>query len=118
MHIIFLAVLLVISDFFPVLDQCKTSTLDMEYESLIKLCQASSFSQSKTNTPPTRFYKRFAEPILLGPDPSVEGVGNELLKLLPQLPEAIRLCEVYREHGKYMQASIINRSVTQRLIHI
>ncbi|KAF8218975.1 hypothetical protein L208DRAFT_1345035 [Tricholoma matsutake] len=74
-----------------------------------ELCQASSFSQSKTNTPPTRFYKRFAEPILLGPDPSVEGVGNELLKLLPQLPEAIRLCEVYREHGKYMQASIINR---------
>jgi hypothetical protein len=110
---IFLAVLL-ISDPFSVSNQCKTLTMARESKPLIELrWQASSFSQSKKNTIPSRFSKLFAEPVLLGPGPLAEGVGEELFRLLPPLPEAIRLCEVYHEHGKYMQVSTIRTSVTQ-----
>jgi hypothetical protein len=85
---------------FSVLDQCKT--LAMAAERLIELWQAPSFSQSGTNAPHTRLSKQFAEPILLGPDRPIEGVGDQLFRLLPPLPEAIHLCEVYRAYGKYM----------------
>jgi len=77
-----------------------------ESEPLIELWQAPSFSQSRTNASPSRFSKLFAEPVLLGPEPPIERVGEELFRLLPPLPEAIRLCEAYREHGKYMCAPI------------
>lgn len=29
-------------------------------------------------------------------------LGNEIFSLLPPLGEAVRLCELYLEHGKYM----------------
>ncbi|KAK1228600.1 hypothetical protein PQX77_008350 [Marasmius sp. AFHP31] len=37
-------------------------------------------------------------------DKDPEAFGNELLSMLPSLSEAIRLCEVYLEHGKYLIA--------------
>jgi hypothetical protein len=108
-YIIFLSVQSLICGSCSVFDQCKTSTMATELELLIELWQAPSFSQSRTNTPPTRFSKQFAEPVLLGPEPSVEAAGEELFRLLPPLPDAIHLCEVYREHGKYMQARFIQQ---------
>jgi hypothetical protein len=73
-----------------------------QLKQLIELWQAPSFSQSGTNPPPTQLSKQFAEPVLLGPDRTIEGVGDQLFRLLPSLPEAIHFCEVYRAHGKYM----------------
>jgi hypothetical protein len=110
-YIIFLSVQSLICGSCSVSDQCKTSTMATESEPLIELWQAPSFSQSRTNTPPTRFSKQFPEPVLLGPETSVEGVGEELFRMLPPLPDAIHLCEVYREHGKYMQVRFISKYV-------
>ncbi|KAG7100165.1 hypothetical protein E1B28_001945 [Marasmius oreades] len=35
-----------------------------------------------------------------------ESLGGELLSMLPTLSEAIRLCEVYLEHGKYFYSTV------------
>jgi len=82
-------------------DQCKALAMATQLELLIKLLQAPSILQSRTNAP-TRFSKRFTDPVLLGPDVSGDGVGEVLLRSLPPLPEAIHLCEVYQVHGKYL----------------
>jgi hypothetical protein len=117
-RIISLASQPLISTSLSVFDQCKTSTMATKLEPLIDLWQATSLSQSSTNTSPSRFSKLFAEPVLLGPEPSLERVGEELFRLLPPLPEAIRLCEAYREHGKYMQACFISEYIAQLIFNL
>ncbi|KAK0465960.1 uncharacterized protein EV420DRAFT_1508988 [Desarmillaria tabescens] len=39
-------------------------------------------------------------------DPLDESLGHEIFSLLPPLSEAVRLCEVYLEHGKYLYSTV------------
>lgn len=36
------------------------------------------------------------------PEAEIMSLGEEALSLLPSLAEAIRLCDIYLEYGKYM----------------
>ncbi|KAF8079273.1 fungal-specific transcription factor domain-containing protein [Lyophyllum atratum] len=55
---------------------------------------------------PPRLSQRLAElshPELQGCD---SGLGREIFSLLPTLSEAIHLCEIYQEHGKFMYTPV------------
>ncbi|KAG5638504.1 hypothetical protein H0H81_012309 [Sphagnurus paluster] len=67
-------------------------------------CLVDSFEhqQLRTPIPPQRLSKKFIEacwPETCAADPAL---GEEIFGLLPPLSEAIRLCEIYQEHGKYL----------------
>ncbi len=45
-------------------------------------------------------------------DPLDESLGHEIFSLLPPLSEAVHLCEVYLEHGKYLYAPSVGGVIT------
>ncbi|KAK0209213.1 fungal-specific transcription factor domain-containing protein [Desarmillaria ectypa] len=67
--------------------------------------EALSKPQSTSTLVLPRVSKRIIESTCA--DPSDESLGHEIFSLLPPLSEAVRLCEVYLEHGKYLYAPSI-----------
>jgi hypothetical protein len=42
------------------------------------------------------------EPLFPEPEVTDHELGREVFTMLPPLSEAIHLCEIYQEHGKYL----------------
>ena len=69
---------------------------------MIDTWQALSQPPVSENAPSARRSKRILDPVLLGSDLPDEELAQEVFNTLPPASEAIHLCEVYQEFGKYM----------------
>ncbi|RDB24336.1 putative transcriptional regulatory protein C1F7.11c [Hypsizygus marmoreus] len=58
------------------------------------------------NIIPSRLTKQMTDSVFPEPEVADKALGREVFALLPPLSEAIRLCEVYQEHGKYMYTPV------------
>ncbi|KAG7451871.1 uncharacterized protein BT62DRAFT_959771 [Guyanagaster necrorhizus] len=68
------------------------------------LLRALSKPQSTSTLVLPRVSKRIIESNCA--DPLDESLGHEVFSLLPPLSEAVRLCEIYLEHGKYLYSTV------------
>ncbi|KAK0501025.1 fungal-specific transcription factor domain-containing protein [Armillaria luteobubalina] len=68
------------------------------------LLRALSKPQSTSTLVLPRISKRIIESNCA--DPLDESLGHEIFSLLPPLSEAVHLCEVYLEHGKYLYSTV------------
>ncbi|KAF5384815.1 hypothetical protein D9615_000960 [Tricholomella constricta] len=70
------------------------------------LIRALAHQQFRTNVAPSRLSKQLTERSYPDPEICDPALGREIFSSLPPLSEAIHLCEIYQEHGKFMYTPI------------
>ncbi|GLB43693.1 putative fungal specific transcription factor [Lyophyllum shimeji] len=78
------------------------------------LIQASTHQPSQANPLPPRLSKRLIE--LSELQACDAALGREIFSLLPTLSEAIHLCEIYQEHGKFMYTPVPRRELFDEIL--
>ncbi|KAF9461945.1 fungal-specific transcription factor domain-containing protein [Collybia nuda] len=70
------------------------------------LIRALAQPRFRKNNIPSRLSKRAVEPAFPEPEIADHELGREVFSMLPPLSEAIHLCEIYQEYGKYLYTPV------------